>query len=343
MMPTVKGRRADHTAHAVHHQTHPCVVWASADPELRDEVAHILAEDFEVIDVPDGAMALQAVHEHLPELVLSDVGMPHVDGFGLLVALRADPRTCSLPVIFVVDQADAARPTEGVAPAADGHVVMPLDAPELLARVHTLIARSHTQRAWAIERERARQELSSTDPGSHRRAALSVPTLAQVEQCELRRESLDLTAIARGIAAELRARDPGRVVDVRVSDGMSATGDRQLVTIALEILLGNAWKLTSEREHAEIAIEPRDEGVFIVRDTGAGLDPALSEQLLHAFHRPHPSSDIESAKLDLAIVGRIIERHGGDVWTRVIADGGVAIWFTLGPGSDPLGISGRLL
>lgn len=97
MMPTVKGRRADHTAHAVHHQTHPRVVWASADPELRDEVAHILAEDFEVIDVPDGATALQAVHEHLPELVLSDVGMPHVDGFGLLVALRADPRTCSPP------------------------------------------------------------------------------------------------------------------------------------------------------------------------------------------------------------------------------------------------------
>lgn len=257
-----------------------------------------------------------------------------------LAALRADPRTCSLPVIFIVDRTGAEVHPGGVTPEPDDYVARPLAVPELVARVRSHIARSHIQRAWAIERERAGQELDRTDPGARQMTALDVTALSQVEHCKLQREAIDLTAIAHGIAADLRARDPARVVDVRVRDGMTAIGDRQLVTIALEILLDNAWILTSQREHAEIVIAPRGEGVFIVRNNGAGFDAALREQLFHAFHRPHPT-DIESTRLDLAIVRRIVERHGGDVWTHGITDGGVAVWFTLGSGSDPLAIDGR--
>ena len=138
-------RRADRIAPAGHHLSRPCVVWASSDLALRNEVTQILAADFEVVEVPDGAKALQAVREHLPELVLSDLVMPHVDGFALLAALRAHPQTCSVPVIFVVDQADAVEPAEGIAPEADDYVVKPLVAAELVARVHARIALHHTQ------------------------------------------------------------------------------------------------------------------------------------------------------------------------------------------------------
>jgi len=121
-------------------------VWASPDLALRDEVTQILTDDFELIDVTNGAKALRGVHEYIPELVLSDVVMPHVDGFALLAALRANPRTCSMPVIFIVDQEGAVRPAEGIVPDADDYMGTPLAAPELVARVYTHIVLLHTQR-----------------------------------------------------------------------------------------------------------------------------------------------------------------------------------------------------
>jgi DNA-binding response OmpR family regulator len=329
----VKGR-ADRIAHAGSH-TRPCVVWASGDLALRDEVTQILADDFDVIDVPDGAKALQAVREHLPELVLSDVVMPHVDGLALLAALRAHPQTCSMPVLFVVDPGAAVRPAEGIALAADDYVVKPLVGPDLVARVHTHIALYHTQRAWAIERERAAQEMARTDWADRERIEFDVPELAEVGQRELRREPLELTVIAQGIVADLRARDPGRVVEVRVSDGMTATGDCELMTIALEHLLGNAWKFTRQRAHAEIVMECQHDGVFVVRDNGAGFDMAHSVRLFRPFQRLHPGADFDGAGLGLAIVSRIIERHGGEVWAYGIVNGGASVWFTLGRGADP--------
>jgi DNA-binding response OmpR family regulator len=133
--------------------------------------------------------------------------MPHVDGFALLAALRADPRTCSLPVVFVGDRTGAEARVEGSIANPDDYVARPLAAPQLVARVRNHIARSHIQRAWAIERERVGQELARRDPGARQMTTLDVTALSQVEHCELRQESIDLTEIVRGIAAELRARE----------------------------------------------------------------------------------------------------------------------------------------
>jgi DNA-binding response OmpR family regulator len=309
-------------------------VWACPDPAQREPIAHILrADSIEVISVADGAAALQAVHEHLADLVLSAVVMPHVDGFELLTALRADPAVYMVPVIFVLEHLDASRSGGDADMEPDDILVRPFSAAELVARVRTHFELSHARRSWVIERERAAQEMTRTG-SADRLVALDVPALSRVASCELRRERLDLTAIARGIVADLRHQDPGRVVDVGIADGLTAIGDRQLVTIALGHLLSNAWRFTGKRDGAKISVERERDGVFVVRDNGAGFDMADVERLFRLFARLHARENFDGSGIGLAVVRRIVERHGGDAWAYGAVDGGAAFWFCLGIDSD---------
>ena len=325
-------RHADHTAHVDPRRSR--VVWACPDLAQRERIAHFLADGVEVISVADGAAALQAVHEHLADLVLSVIVMPHVDGFELLAALRADQAVHLVPVIFVVEHADTARPGGDPDMVADDYLVQPFGAAELLARVRSQLELSHARRAWAIEREHAAQEMARTG-GADRVNALDVPALSRIASHELQREPIDLTAVARGVVAELRRGNPGRVVDVEVADGLTAIGDPELVAIALGHLLGNAWKFTGKRARAEIRVEREREGIIVVRDNGAGFDMAEAGRLFESFQRLHPRDDFDGAGIGLAVVRRIAERHGGDAWAYGAVDGGATIWFSLGPGSDP--------
>jgi light-regulated signal transduction histidine kinase (bacteriophytochrome) len=155
--------------------------------------------------------------------------------------------------------------------------------------------------------------------------------LAKVGRGELQRESINLTRIARRIVNTLRLREPARIVDVHVPEDLSVVGDGRLVTIALENLLANAWKFTSKRPRAEIAIVPESDGVIAVRDNGAGFDMSYSAHLFEPFQRLHSSDEFEGTGIGLAIVRRVIERHGGDVWAHGIIDGGATLRFTLEP------------
>src|SRR4051812_34956511 len=134
------------------------VVWACPDPAQREQIARDLAESVEVIAVADGAAALQAVREHLADLVLSAVAMPHLDGLGLLATLRADPAANMVPVIFIAEHADSARARGDAEMKADDYLVHPVSSAELNERVRTHLVRSHVRRAEAIERAQAEQE-----------------------------------------------------------------------------------------------------------------------------------------------------------------------------------------
>jgi signal transduction histidine kinase len=156
-------------------------------------------------------------------------------------------------------------------------------------------------------------------------------TLSHVGRGELCREPVDLTAIARRIVADLRLREPSRSVDVSLTAGLAARCDGRLVAIALENLFANAWKFTSKRCDAQIAFDREDSGVFAVRDNGAGFDMTYSDHLFEPFQRLHSNSDFEGTGIGLAIVRRVIERHGGDVWAEGLVDGGATMRFTLEP------------
>ena len=143
--------------------------------------------------------------------------------------------------------------------------------------------------------------------------------LAQVTKTEMHRQTVDLTALARSIAADLCRSQPERAVQIVIASGLVAEGDMHLLRVALENLLGNAWKYTSKHARARIEVGASrfaGEPVFFVRDDGAGFESKRVAQLFRAFQRLHNQDEFEGTGIGLATVKRIIHRHGGRVWAE---------------------------
>jgi signal transduction histidine kinase len=156
--------------------------------------------------------------------------------------------------------------------------------------------------------------------------------LSRLTRAEIRHEVVDLSALCTEIVTELRVANPDRQVEVVIEPGLRALGDARLIRIALDNLLGNAWKFTARRPRARIEVG-RDrgagDGTFYVRDDGAGFDMAYADQLFGAFQRLHTALEFEGTGIGLATVRRVISRHGGRVWASGAVDQGATFSFTL--------------
>jgi len=149
-------------------QARPRILWADDNADMRRYVADLLGRFYEVLAVPDGEAALEAALAVPPDLVLSDVMMPRLDGFGLLKALRADERTRRLPVILLSARAGEESAVGGLDAGADDYLVKPFSARELLARVRTHVELARERRAWEKElelrvKERTAELLTTVD------------------------------------------------------------------------------------------------------------------------------------------------------------------------------------
>jgi light-regulated signal transduction histidine kinase (bacteriophytochrome) len=156
--------------------------------------------------------------------------------------------------------------------------------------------------------------------------------LARVTRSEMRRQEVDLSALASEIAVDLRQRDAQRTVEFSIEPRHVVRGDPTLLRLALENLLGNSWKYTSKRAEACIAfgaVMESEERVFFVRDNGAGFDPAYADKLFGPFQRLHGSGEFEGTGVGLATVQRIMRRHGGRVWAKGAVGEGATFFFTL--------------
>jgi PAS domain S-box-containing protein len=145
----------------------PRVLWADDNADMRDYVARLLHERYDVEAVTNGQAALDAARRRSPDLVLTDVMMPKLDGFGLLRSLRSDPALCEVPVVMLSARAGEESRIEGVEAGADDYLIKPFSARELVARVdaHLRLARlrRETERVRRESREqveRANQELT---------------------------------------------------------------------------------------------------------------------------------------------------------------------------------------
>jgi light-regulated signal transduction histidine kinase (bacteriophytochrome) len=157
--------------------------------------------------------------------------------------------------------------------------------------------------------------------------------LSRLARTELRRSPVDLTALARSVAAQLGKADPDREVEIVIDDSIGGDGDASLLRIALENLLGNAWKFTGKRAAARIEVgtmSAEGETVYFVRDNGAGFDPAYEAKLFGVFQRLHSTHEFEGTGIGLATVKRIVNRHGGRIWAAGEVDRGATFYFTLG-------------
>ena len=156
--------------------------------------------------------------------------------------------------------------------------------------------------------------------------------LSRVTRAEMRRERVDLSELAQDIVSQLEKSEPERRVEFFVKDDLVVNGDPSLLRVALENLLGNAWKFTGERTPAriEFGIEEQDgQRVYFVRDNGAGFDMAYADKLFGPFQRLHAATEFPGTGVGLASVQRIIHRHGGRVWAEAEVDQGATFYFTL--------------
>jgi CheY-like chemotaxis protein len=126
----------------------PRIVWADDNADLRDYVAQMLAADYVVEAVADGEAALAAVRRALPNLVLSDVMMPKLDGFALVQALRADIKTRNIPIILLSARSGQESAIMGLDAGADDYLSKPFTARELLARVKTHVELARSRQKW---------------------------------------------------------------------------------------------------------------------------------------------------------------------------------------------------
>jgi signal transduction histidine kinase len=157
-------------------------------------------------------------------------------------------------------------------------------------------------------------------------------SFSRAARAELRPEQVDLSLMVRGLADELKARDPGRHVEFAIVGGVWATGDASLLRVLLVNLLENAWKFTRKTEHPKIEFGVAQQGgsrTFFIRDDGAGFDSAYAHKLFRPFERLHPNVEFEGTGIGLATVQRIAERHGGKVWAEGTVNRGATFYFTL--------------
>jgi PAS domain S-box-containing protein len=157
-------------------------------------------------------------------------------------------------------------------------------------------------------------------------------SLSRVTREEIIWDTVDLGEMAQAIAAELHANDPGRLVEFRAEPNLIAHGDPRHLRIALENLIGNAWKFTLGQSRAVIEFGKTQKNgvpVFFLRDNGIGFSMAYVDKLFGVFQRLHDDKAFPGTGIGLALVQRIIRRHGGEIWAEAKENQGALFQFSL--------------
>lgn len=157
--------------------------------------------------------------------------------------------------------------------------------------------------------------------------------LSRIGRQEMKREDVDLSAMVRSYLRELCESDPRRELECIVQDDVHAYADPRLIHLALENLLRNAWKFTSQREDTriEFGVTQRDSRtVYFVRDNGVGFDMQFARRIFEPFQRVHAEQQFRGTGVGLSIVQRVIGRHGGEVWAEGQVGEGATFYFMLG-------------
>jgi PAS domain S-box-containing protein len=146
-------------------------------------------------------------------------------------------------------------------------------------------------------------------------------------------QMVNLSKLAHDIELQLRRDDPGRKAEFVIEENIFVTGDRDLLGMAMQCMLENAWKFSSKKQQGRIEFRrARIDGIdcFFVRDNGAGFNPDYSERLFIPFQRLHTQDEFPGEGVGLALVHKIIQRHSGKVWVHSEEGEGATFYFTLG-------------
>lgn len=150
---------------------------------------------------------------------------------------------------------------------------------------------------------------------------------------DLKLNELSLSNMVKVVLAECTLADPERKVELVIENDVKATGDPEILSLAVSNLLSNAWKFTSKNPKARIEFGStmRDnERVYFVKDNGVGFDQSKVHFLFKPFNRLHTQQEFEGNGIGLTIVQKAIELHKGRVWAEGKVNEGATFYFTLG-------------
>ena len=183
--------------------------------------------------------------------------------------------------------------------------------------------------------EKSRHYMNTISDSARRMSTLidDILSFSRMGRREMADTLVDLGALVQEVIRELEAETPGRAIEWRVAELPVVVGDHAMLRVVLVNLISNALKFTRKCPQAEIGIgcQPGSdaETIVFVRDNGAGFDMQYANKLFGVFQRLHSSDEFEGTGIGLAIVKRIVERHGGRVWAEGKVDGGATFYFSL--------------
>ncbi len=170
-------------------------------------------------------------------------------------------------------------------------------------------------------------------------------SMAKLSRSEMHFQEVDLSQIVQQGSQRLQNENPDRKVEFRIAPGIKVFGDPGLLSVALENLIGNAWKFTSKRAMTEITFGLKEGSggpVFFIRDNGVGFNPVYGHKLFQAFQRLHTEAEFKGTGVGLATVQRILQRHRGRIWAESQVNQGSTFYFTIGQFSESIGDTGIL-
>ena len=164
--------------------------------------------------------------------------------------------------------------------------------------------------------------------------------LSRINRDDMYKDQVDLSDMAQSIIEELRANQPERKAEIKIAPDLMASGDKNLLTIAMRNLLENAWKFTAKCPQTRIEmgeLKKDGEKVYFIRDNGIGFDMRYKDKLFQPFQRLNTDKDYPGTGIGLAIVQRVIHRHGGKIWAESEKEKGTTFYFTPGAEDEGLG------
>ena len=157
--------------------------------------------------------------------------------------------------------------------------------------------------------------------------------LSRISKTGMLKETVNLCDMVDETIRDVTSSEPDRKTEIIVQKHVPVKADRSLLHIAVENIIRNAWKFTSKNEITKIefaALHQNGKVVYMVRDNGAGFDMANADKLFTPFKRLHSEKEFSGTGIGLAIVQRIIQKHGGRIWAEGEIGKGAAFYFTLG-------------
>lgn len=355
----------------------PLILVVEDHQDMSWYIVETLSETYRTVQAFNGQQGLEMALDLHPDLILSDMMMPLMNGAQMVAQLREDSSFETTPIIMLTAKADDELRVDLLREGVQDYLLKPFSAQELRVRVGNLIALKQTREQLMKQNDHLEMTNKELDAFSYSvshdlRAPLrgingfiniliedyaaqldkdalfyldriqksgqhmnrlidDLLRFSRLSRQSLVKEQILLDNLVQEIVKDFQSQQASRQVEWVIGNLPPSYADYSLLKQVYMNLLSNAFKYTGKIAHARIEIGCQENGqrVYYVNDNGAGFDMQYAHKLFGVFQRLHSASEFEGTGVGLAIVQRIIARHGGRIWAESILGQGTTFYFTL--------------